>query len=72
MQVKLYRTHSHELHLNGVGFTRSLAETKIIFEPSLTEGTDYSLRVVTRTDLEITLLDGKRYVTYLTLSSCAM
>ena len=51
------------LHLNGVSFTRSLAETKIIFEPPLTEGTDYSLRVVTRTDLEITLLDRKRYVT---------
>ena len=55
-----------------MGFTRSLAETKIIFEPPLTEGTDYSLRVVTRTDLEITLLDGKRYVAYLTLSPCAM
>ena len=64
MQVKLYRTHSRELHLSGVGFTRSLGKTGLIFEPPFTEGTDYSLLVVTRTALEITLLDGKRYESY--------
>lgn len=29
--------------------------------PPLTEGVDYALRLVNRTDLEVTLLDGKAW-----------
>lgn len=31
------------------------------FDPPLSEGTDYSIRVVSRTDMEITLLDGRAW-----------
>ena len=47
-----------------MGFTRSFGKTGLILEPPLTEATDYSLRVVTCTDLVITLLNGKWYGLY--------
>ena len=56
--TKLYRTHSHELHIRGQGFTKSLAKTQIRFNPPLLENDDYTIRVIDRTDLEVTLLDG--------------
>jgi len=59
--TKLYRTHSHELHLKGVGFTKVLSSPKLRFTPALVEGDDYSIKVVDRTDLEITLLDGRAW-----------
>lgn len=59
--TKLYRTHSHELHVKGVGFSKVLSKPQIKFEPALEEGEDYSIRVESRTDMEITLLDGKAW-----------
>jgi hypothetical protein len=60
---KLYRTHSHELHISGTGFPEppSPFKPKLKFSPPLVEGTDYTLRVVERKDLEITLLDGRAW-----------
>ena len=59
--TKLYRTHSHELHIKGVGFTKVLAKTQLRFSPPLTEGLDYKINVIDRTEMEVTLLDGRRW-----------
>jgi hypothetical protein len=56
--TKLYRTHSHELHVKGVGFTRTLGKTELKFNPPLVEGEDYTIKVIDRTEVEVTLLDG--------------
>ena len=59
--TKLYRTHSHELHIKGVGFTKVLSDPKLRFSPALVEDEDYTIRVIDRTDMEITLLDGRAW-----------
>lgn len=59
--TKLYRTHSHELHVSGTGFPTAIAKPRVKFNPPLEEGTDYKLTVVSRTDLEITLLDNRAW-----------
>jgi hypothetical protein len=59
--TKLYKTHSHELHIKGAGFPRIKSKPALKFNPELTLDEDYTLKVVDRTDLEITLLDGKRW-----------
>ncbi len=61
--TKLYRTHSHEFHIKGVGFTKVLSAPQLRFTPKLTEGEDYTIRVIDRTDMEITLLDGRAWRT---------
>lgn len=60
---KLYRTHSHELHIQGTGFPLASSSFKPVlkFNTPLKEGVDYTLRVVSRTDLELTLLDGRAW-----------
>lgn len=60
---KIYRTHSHELHIKGAGFPLLTSGYKPLlrFLPALTEGVDYSVRVVDRTELELTLLDGRAW-----------
>jgi hypothetical protein len=59
--TKLYRTHSHELHIRGAGFTKQISKTQLKFDPPLTEGVDYSITVEDRTELIVTLLDGKAW-----------
>merc|ERR1711871_1130570 len=59
--TKLYRTHSHELHLDGKGFVGVLRTNQLKFDPPLTLGVDYELKQVNRDDLEITLKDGKEW-----------
>jgi hypothetical protein len=60
---KLYRTHSHELHIQGTGFPLASSSFKPVlkFNTPLKEDVDYTLRVVSRTDLELTLLDGRAW-----------
>lgn len=58
---KIYRTHSHELHIKGVGFPTSISTPQLKFNPPLLAGTDYTVRVIDRTELEITLLDGRAW-----------
>jgi hypothetical protein len=60
-KTKLYRTHSHELYIRGVGFTKQISKTQLKFDPPLTEGVDYSITVTDRTELVVTLLDGKAW-----------
>lgn len=59
--VKLYRSHSHELHIKGVGFTKVLSAPQLKFNPPLVEGEDYTIKVLDRTDMEVTLLDGRAW-----------
>jgi hypothetical protein len=56
--VKIYRTHSHEFHIKGVGFTKTLGRTQLRFNPPLVENEDYTVKVIDRTELEVTLVDG--------------
>jgi len=56
--TKLYRTHSHELHIKGAGFTKVLSKPQLRFNPPLIEGDDYVVTVIDRTELELTLVDG--------------
>ena len=62
-QKKVYRTHSHEFHIMGAGFPELETGHKpqLKFYPTLTEGVDYTIRVVDRTDMELTLLDGRSW-----------
>jgi len=62
-QKKLYRTHSHEFHISGTGFPEMETgfKPKLRFSPELTEGVDYTLRVVGRTEMELTLMDGRAW-----------
>ena len=59
--TKLYQTHTHEFHIYGAGFTETLAKPRIKFNPPLVEGKDYTIRVVDRDDMEITLKDQKSW-----------
>lgn len=61
--TKLYRTHSHELHIKGEGFTKVLSKPQLKFEPPLVENEDYTVTVIDRTELEITLIDGHSWRT---------
>jgi hypothetical protein len=58
--VKIFRTHAHELHIQGTGFPDLVSGFKpqFRFSPALTEGLDYTVRVVSRVEVELTLLDG--------------
>lgn len=62
---KLFKTHSHELHIKGSGFPKSTSSVVykplLKFNPPLIEGTDYTLRVVDRSEIEITLLDSRSW-----------
>lgn len=59
--TKLFRTHSHELHVRGAGFPKVLAKPQLKFSPPLTEGVDYAVNVLDRSEMEITLLDGRAW-----------
>ena len=59
--VKLWRTQSHVLAIAGEGFTRVLGKTQVTFNPPLVEDTDYTINVIDRTSMEVTLLDRKAW-----------
>jgi hypothetical protein len=57
--TKLYRTHSHELHITGKGFPEDEYYVPLIkFSPPLVDGDDYTVRVIDNTHIEVTLADG--------------
>eukprot|EP01034_Spumella_vulgaris_P039210 gene39210-48428_t len=60
---KLFRTHSHELHIKGRGFVSADSghKTLLKFAPPLVLDTDYTIRVVDRTDIEVTLVDDRAW-----------
>jgi len=59
--TKLYKTHSHELHIRGEGFTKQIAKTQLRFDPPLVDGVDYTISIEDRTELVVTLLDGRSW-----------
>ena len=61
--IQIFRTQSHEFHVSGKGFPLPTSGYKpsLRFSPALTEGIDYTARVVDRTHLELTLLDGRAW-----------
>ena len=58
---RVYRTQSHELHIMGAGFPKILAKPALRFSPALTEDVDYSISVLDRDELEVTLLAGRQW-----------
>jgi hypothetical protein len=59
--TKLFRTHTHELHITGTGFPLVLGSLQVEFNPPLREDVDYTVRVVSRTEAELTLMDKKAW-----------
>ena len=60
--VKIYRTQSHAFHIKGDGFIAFMfSKVQLKFSPPLTEGVDYTVYVVDRTDLEISLIDKRQW-----------
>ena len=60
--VKIYRTQSHAFHIKGDGFIALMfSKVQLKFSPPLTEGVDYTVYVVDRTDLEISLIDKRQW-----------
>ena len=58
---RLYRTQSHELHIRGTGFPKILAKPELKFSPPLVVGVDYTIEVLDRDEMEITLLTGRQW-----------
>jgi hypothetical protein len=58
---KVYRSQSHELHVMGTGFPKVLAKPALKFKPELTEGVDYTIDVLDRDEIELTLLPGREW-----------
>lgn len=59
--TKIYRTKTTQLHISGEGFSDRFSKLSLTFKPALVVDIDYSITVVNREDLIVTLLDGKRY-----------
>jgi len=58
---RIYKSQSHELHIMGQGFPMVISKPQLKFLPPLVEGVDYTIVVLDRTDMEITLLDGRQW-----------
>ena len=59
--VKIYRTQTLQLHISGEGFTDRFSKMRLTVG-SLVEGTDYTITVLNREELVVTLLDGRRCI----------
>lgn len=59
--TKIFRTHTHELIINGVGFPLVLGALQLEFNPPLREDVDYSVKVNSRTEAVLTLLDKRAW-----------
>jgi hypothetical protein len=59
--TKIYRTHSHELHIRGVGFPSVMTTPQLKFNVPLVFNRDYTITVIDRTDMQINLKDGREW-----------
>ena len=59
--TEVYRTKGREITVYGRGFTTGVGSTRLKFFLSLNQGTDYDLEVISRTELKLTLLEGKQW-----------
>jgi len=58
---RLYKTQSHELHITGTGFPKIISKPELKFSPPLVVNQDYTINVLGRTELEVTLLAGRQW-----------
>lgn len=58
---EVYRTKDREITVYGRGFTTGVGSTRLRFFLPLTQGIDYDLEVLSRTELKLTLLEGKQW-----------
>lgn len=59
--TEVYRTKSREFSVYGRGFTDGIGSTRIKFYLPLDIGTDYNIEVISRTEMRLTLLEGKKW-----------
>jgi hypothetical protein len=59
--TKVFRTHSHELHIKGYGFPLVMGSLQLQFNTGLKEDVDYTVKVISRTEAELTLLDKRAW-----------
>lgn len=59
--TRLYRTHTHELHIQGVGFPKVWVFPQLEFNLPLIANKDYTVSVESRTELIVTLMDGREW-----------
>ena len=61
--AKVFRTHSHELHIRGSGFPLPFTgfKPKLQFSTWFEEGSDYTLNVYSRSELVVTLIDSRSW-----------
>ena len=58
---KIFRTHSHEFHIKGEGFPTDTSKVQLKFTTPLIADEDYTVRVIDRTDMELTLIDKRQW-----------
>ncbi|MCL4419431.1 hypothetical protein M1146_05010 [Patescibacteria group bacterium] len=60
---KIFKTHTHSFTIKGTGFPTTTTKFRpaLKFEPALKENVDYTIRVIDRTTIEITLADTKAW-----------
>jgi hypothetical protein len=58
---KVYRTKDREITVYGRGFTTGVGTTRLKFFLPFSQGKDYDLEVISRTELKLTLLEGKQW-----------
>lgn len=59
--VKIYRTQTIQLRISGEGFTDRFSKMSLMFSPNIGyESIDYTVTVLNREELIVTLLDGRR------------
>lgn len=64
--TRLFRSHTHELHLYGNGFTglgifAGIGVPQLRFNTGIVQGKDFTVKTISRTELEVTLKDGKEW-----------
>jgi hypothetical protein len=59
--IKIYRTHSSTLHVRGAGFSKTNGHTQLRFSPPLVESINYSIEVIDRNLLKVSLLSDRSW-----------
>merc|ERR1719487_446319 len=64
--TKLYRSHNHELHIFGSGFTglgifAGIGVPQLRSNTGISQGKDFTVKTISRTEMEVTLKDGKEW-----------
>eukprot|EP00616_Rhizochromulina_sp_CCMP1243_P005762 CAMPEP_0118978400 /NCGR_PEP_ID=MMETSP1173-20130426/23555_1 /TAXON_ID=1034831 /ORGANISM="Rhizochromulina marina cf, Strain CCMP1243" /LENGTH=890 /DNA_ID=CAMNT_0006928593 /DNA_START=33 /DNA_END=2701 /DNA_ORIENTATION=+ len=63
-QQAVYNMHTHQIWIQGRGFTSSKYSTVLEFDPPLKTGDDIAVKVYNRTHIKVSLLFDKSWSTY--------